>query len=72
MLFLPAISAPTPITFLFSEPYSHGLHLFVSRGFLIGYVSNGVRLRTDGVATRPRAYYGAHMVELLGTRWYHG
>jgi hypothetical protein len=24
-------------------------------------------LTTDGVATRPRAYYGAHMVELLGT-----
>jgi hypothetical protein len=35
---LSAISASTLITFLFSEPYSHGLHLFVSRGFLIGYV----------------------------------
>jgi hypothetical protein len=29
-------------------------------------------LTTDGAATRPRAYYGAHMVELLGTRWYRG
>jgi hypothetical protein len=33
MFFLPAISASTPITFLFSEPYSHGPHLFMSRGF---------------------------------------
>jgi hypothetical protein len=31
-----------------------------------------LRLTTDGAATRPRAYYGAHMVELLGTRWYRG
>jgi hypothetical protein len=31
-----------------------------------------LRLTTDGAATRPRAYYGAHMVELLGTRRYHG
>jgi hypothetical protein len=30
------------ITFLFSEPYSHGLHLSVLCGFLIGYVGNGV------------------------------
>jgi hypothetical protein len=29
-------------------------------------------LTTDGAATKPRAYYGAHMVELLGTRWYRG
>jgi hypothetical protein len=25
-------------------------------------------LTTDGAATKPRVYYGAHMVELLGTR----
>jgi hypothetical protein len=29
-------------------------------------------LMTDGAATKPRAYYGAHMVGLLGTRWYRG
>jgi hypothetical protein len=30
-------------------------------------------LATDGAATKPRASCGrAHMVELLGTRWYHG
>jgi hypothetical protein len=29
-------------------------------------------LTTDGAATKPRAYYGAHMVELLSTRWYRG
>jgi hypothetical protein len=35
--------------------------------------SNGVATKTpDGAATKPRAYYGAHIVELLGTRWYHG
>jgi hypothetical protein len=39
---LPAISASTLITFLFSEPYSHGLHLYVLCGFLIGYVGNGI------------------------------
>jgi energy-coupling factor transporter transmembrane protein EcfT len=39
---LPAISVSTPITFLFSEPYSHGLHLSVLCGFLIGYVGDGV------------------------------
>jgi hypothetical protein len=38
MLFLTAASASTPVTFLFSEPYSHGLHLFMPCGFLIGYV----------------------------------
>ena len=36
------IFTSTPITFLFSEPYSHGLHLSVLCGFLIGYVGNGV------------------------------
>jgi hypothetical protein len=35
---LSAISASTPVTFLFSEPYSHGLHLFMSRGFIVGCV----------------------------------
>jgi energy-coupling factor transporter transmembrane protein EcfT len=39
---LPAISVSTPITFLFFEPYSHGLHLSVLCGFLIGYVGDGV------------------------------
>jgi hypothetical protein len=29
-------------------------------------------LTIDGAVTKPRAYYGAHMVELLDTRWYHG
>jgi hypothetical protein len=29
-------------------------------------------LTTDGAATKPRAYYGAHMVELLGMRGYRG
>jgi hypothetical protein len=38
MLFLPAISASTLITFLFSEPYSHGLHLSVLCEILIGCV----------------------------------
>ena len=38
MLFLPATSASTSVTFLFSEPYSHGLHLSVLCGFLIGCV----------------------------------
>jgi hypothetical protein len=38
MLFLSAASASTPVTFLFSEPYSHGLYLFVLCGFLIGCV----------------------------------
>jgi hypothetical protein len=27
-------------------------------------------LTTDGAMTKPRPYYGAHMVGLLGTRWY--
>jgi hypothetical protein len=68
-----AISASTPITFSFSEPYSHGLHLFMlcgnSRWLRLVRVS---WLMTDGAATKPRAYYGAHMVELLGTRGYRG
>jgi hypothetical protein len=34
MLFLPATSASTPITFLFSEPYSHRLRLSMLCGFL--------------------------------------
>jgi hypothetical protein len=29
-------------------------------------------LTTDGATMTPRAYYGAHMVELLGMRWYRG
>jgi hypothetical protein len=33
---------------------------------------NFERIFTDGAATKPRAYYGAHMVELLGTRGYRG
>jgi hypothetical protein len=35
---LSAIFASTPVTFLFSEPYSHGLHLIMPREFFIGYV----------------------------------
>jgi hypothetical protein len=36
MLFLPATSASTLVTFLFFESYSHGLHLFMPHGFVIG------------------------------------
>jgi hypothetical protein len=38
LLFLPKIYVSTPVTFLFSEPYSHGLHLFKPHEFFIGYV----------------------------------
>jgi sensor c-di-GMP phosphodiesterase-like protein len=73
MLFLSAASASTPITFLFSAPYSHGLHLFMPHGFVIGCVVMVLWLTTYGAATKPRASCGrAHMVELLSTRWYHG
>jgi hypothetical protein len=36
MLFLPTIFASTSVAF--SEPYSHGLHLFMLCGILVGYV----------------------------------
>jgi hypothetical protein len=39
---LSAVSTSTSITFLFSEPYSHGLHLSVLCGFLNVVFSNGV------------------------------
>jgi hypothetical protein len=38
MLFRPTIFASTPVTFLFSEPDSHGLHISVLCDFLIGCV----------------------------------
>jgi hypothetical protein len=34
--------ASTPVMILFSEPYSHGLYLFVSCGFLLVTFGNGV------------------------------
>jgi hypothetical protein len=42
MLFLPATSASTPVTFLFSEPYSQGLHISMPRAFSLVASSNGV------------------------------
>jgi hypothetical protein len=34
---------------------------------------NGVMTKTGGDVTKPRAFcVCAHMVVLLGTRWYHG
>jgi hypothetical protein len=38
LLFLPKIYVSTQVTFLFSEPYSHELHLFMPHEFFIGYV----------------------------------
>jgi hypothetical protein len=44
----------------------------VARDFLLVTSSNGVMTKTGGAVTKPRAFYMcAHMVVLLGTRWYH-
>jgi hypothetical protein len=44
----------------------------VARDFLLVMSGNGAMTKTDGAMTKPRAFYGcAHMVVLLGTRWYH-
>jgi hypothetical protein len=51
---LSAVSASTSITFLFSEPYSHGLHLSVLCRFLIVVSSNGVATKRLMVPRRNR------------------
>jgi hypothetical protein len=62
MLFLPTISASTPVTFLFSEPYSHGLHLSMPRAFLLIVFSNGVVTKRLMVPRRNRERpMGAHI-----------
>jgi hypothetical protein len=44
----------------------------VVRDFLLVLSDNGVMTKTGGAVTKPRAFYVcAHMVVLLGTRWYH-
>jgi hypothetical protein len=52
MLFLLVTSASILVTFLFSEPYSHGLHLSVLCGFLIVVFSNGVATKRPMVPQR--------------------
>jgi hypothetical protein len=43
----------------------------VMRDFLLVMYGNGVMAKTGGVVTKPRAFcVCAHMVVLLGTRWY--
>jgi hypothetical protein len=58
---------------------SHFLsHILMGSIYFITWIYRWLRLvmilwlTIDGAATKPRAYYGAHMVELLGTRWYRG
>jgi hypothetical protein len=44
----------------------------VARDFLLVTSGNGVMTKLDDVVTKPRAFcVCAHMVVLLGTRWYH-
>jgi hypothetical protein len=44
----------------------------VARDFLLDTSGNGVMTKTGGAVTKPSAFCGcAHMVVLLGTRWYH-
>jgi hypothetical protein len=69
MLFLSAISASTLVTFLFSEPYSQGLHISMPCAFSLVASGNGVMTKRMMVPRRNREPpMGAHMVELLGTR----
>ena len=45
----------------------------VARDFLLVTSRNGVMTKADGATTKPRVFcVCAHMVVLLGTRWYHG
>jgi hypothetical protein len=45
----------------------------VAQDFLLVMSSNGVMTKTGGAVTKSRAFcVRAHMVVLLGMRWYHG